>query len=224
MPSTINADDGVISGSAGVKTSADASGELALQANGSTVATLSASGGARMALSGSMVLLAGSVSAPALTTTGDTNTGIFFPAADTIAFAEGGTEALRLTSTGAIAVNGAANYGSSGQVLTSNGNAPPTWQLPAGLPPVTVTASTSVSAVAGNHYVLTAVTAATVTLPTSPVISDTVWITVANGRVDNVVARNGQNIQGLAENMTLNAPYAAAQLRFSDATEGWVMI
>jgi hypothetical protein len=224
MPSTINADDGVISGSAGVKTSADASGELALQANGSTVATLSASGGARMALSGSMVLLAGSVSAPALTTTGDTNTGIFFPAADTIAFAEGGTEALRLTSTGAIAVNGAANYGSSGQVLTSNGNAPPTWQLPAGLPPVTVTALTSVSAVAGNHYVLTAATAATVTLPTSPVISDTVWITVANGRVDNVVDRNGQNIQGLAENMTLNAPYAAAQLRFSDATEGWVMI
>jgi hypothetical protein len=43
---------------------------------------------------------AGTVSAPAITTTGDTNTGIFFPAADTIAFTEGGTEAMRLDSSG----------------------------------------------------------------------------------------------------------------------------
>ncbi len=43
---------------------------------------------------------AGSASAPAITRTGDTNTGIFFPAADTIAFAEGGTEAMRLDSAG----------------------------------------------------------------------------------------------------------------------------
>jgi hypothetical protein len=33
---------------------------------------------------------------PAITTTGDTNTGIFFPAADTIAFTEGGGEAMRI--------------------------------------------------------------------------------------------------------------------------------
>ena len=33
---------------------------------------------------------AGSAAAPTITATGDTNTGIFFPAADTIAFAEGG--------------------------------------------------------------------------------------------------------------------------------------
>lgn len=94
----------------------------------------------------------------------------------------------------------------------------------AGLPPVTVTASTSITAVAGNHYVLTAVTTATVTLPASPTISDTVWITVANGLTTNVVARNGKNIQGIAEDMTLNSPYAAAQLRFSDNTEGWILI
>jgi hypothetical protein len=47
---------------------------------------------------------AGTVSAPAITTTGDTNTGIFFPAADTIAFAEGGVEAMRITSTGAVGI------------------------------------------------------------------------------------------------------------------------
>jgi hypothetical protein len=45
---------------------------------------------------------AGSVSAPSITTTGDTNTGIFFPAADTIAFAEGGVEAMRIDSSARI--------------------------------------------------------------------------------------------------------------------------
>jgi hypothetical protein len=43
---------------------------------------------------------AGTASAPAITTTGDTNTGVFFPAADTIAFAEGGAESMRLDSNG----------------------------------------------------------------------------------------------------------------------------
>ena len=43
---------------------------------------------------------AGTAGAPAITTTGDTNTGIFFPAADTVAASVGGTEGLRLTSTG----------------------------------------------------------------------------------------------------------------------------
>jgi hypothetical protein len=55
-----------------------------------SVAALSATGVATFS--------AGTALLPALTTTGDTNTGIFFPAADTIAFAEGGTEAMRLNS------------------------------------------------------------------------------------------------------------------------------
>ena len=45
-----------------------------------------------------------------------------------LAFATGGTERLRITSTGAWAIEGASNYGTSGQVLTSNGNDSPTWQ------------------------------------------------------------------------------------------------
>lgn len=35
---------------------------------------------------------------------GDTNTGIFYPAADTIAFAEGGTEVMRIASSGNVGV------------------------------------------------------------------------------------------------------------------------
>ena len=47
-----------------------------------------------------VTLSAGTAAAPALTTSGDTNTGIFFPAADTIAFAEGGVESMRIDSSG----------------------------------------------------------------------------------------------------------------------------
>ena len=43
---------------------------------------------------------AGTAALPSITATGDTNTGIFFPAADTIGFSEGGTEAMRINSSG----------------------------------------------------------------------------------------------------------------------------
>jgi hypothetical protein len=45
----------------------------------------------------------GSAAAPAIRGT-DTNTGIFFPAADTIAFAEGGVESMRLDSSGNVGI------------------------------------------------------------------------------------------------------------------------
>lgn len=47
---------------------------------------------------------AGSVSAPAITTTGDTNTGVYFPAADTVAVATGGTERVRIDNSGRFGV------------------------------------------------------------------------------------------------------------------------
>lgn len=92
----------------------------------------------------------------------------------------------------------------------------------AGLPTINVTASTAITAVANNHYVLTAGSAATVTLPSSPSSGNVVWITVANGLTTNVVARNGQNINSIAENMTVDNAYAGIQLRYADATRGWV--
>jgi hypothetical protein len=47
---------------------------------------------------------AGTAAAPSITATGDTNTGIFFPAADTIAFSEGGVEAMRIDSSGNVGI------------------------------------------------------------------------------------------------------------------------
>jgi hypothetical protein len=49
-------------------------------------------------------LTGGSASTPALFFTGDANTGIYSPAADTIAFAEGGVEAARIDSSGRLLV------------------------------------------------------------------------------------------------------------------------
>jgi hypothetical protein len=54
--------------------------------------------------SGVIVAPDGSASAPAITNDGDTNTGIFFPAADTIAFAEGGAEVARFDSSGNLGI------------------------------------------------------------------------------------------------------------------------
>jgi hypothetical protein len=47
---------------------------------------------------------AGTVSLPSITTSGDLNTGAFFPTADTIAFTEGGTEVMRIDSSGNVGV------------------------------------------------------------------------------------------------------------------------
>lgn len=47
---------------------------------------------------------AGSAGSPSIYPTGDTNTGIFFPAADTIAFTEGGAEAMRINASGDVGI------------------------------------------------------------------------------------------------------------------------
>ena len=59
---------------------------------------------------GGIVFPAGSVSTPAITTIGDTNTGIFFSAADTIDFAEGGAATGQFDSSGNFKFN--SGYGS----------------------------------------------------------------------------------------------------------------
>jgi hypothetical protein len=72
-------------------------GSLVLQSNGTTAAvTIDTSQRASF--------VAGTAALPAITTTGDTNTGIFFPAADTIAFSEGGAEAMRIDSSGNVGI------------------------------------------------------------------------------------------------------------------------
>lgn len=77
------------------------------------------------------------------------------------------------------------------------------------------------TAVRSRTYVLTATL--TLTLPASPAAGD--WVVVINrsATVTPVVARNGQNIMGLAENMTIDELGEPVRLVFADATRGWVL-
>jgi hypothetical protein len=57
-----------------------------------------------LSVSGVATFSAGTAALPSITTTGDTNTGIFFPAADTIAFTEGGVESVRINASGNVGI------------------------------------------------------------------------------------------------------------------------
>ena len=60
---------------------------------------------ARIEAAGQVQIGVGSVSVPALSVLTDTNTGIYFPAADTIGFVEGGTESMRVDPSGNLLIN-----------------------------------------------------------------------------------------------------------------------
>jgi hypothetical protein len=91
--------------------------------------TLSSSGVSTF--SSGIVVSAGTTSSPSISPSGDSNTGIFFPSADTIAFGEGGAESARFDSSGRLGI-GTANPsyllhtsgsgGTIGHQLTSNSN------------------------------------------------------------------------------------------------------
>ncbi|MBI3157585.1 MAG: hypothetical protein HYZ20_19570 [Burkholderiales bacterium] len=109
---------------------------------------------------------------------------------------------------------------------TTDPSADPTnWTMAAPLyPSLYVVAATAQTAVPWGHYVLTNASATTLTLPASPSAGDAVWVTVGNGRADNVVNRGGNKIMSLAENMTLNDASASLRLRYINATIGWGLV
>ena len=117
MSSTINA---TTVGVGGVVTTADNSGILVLQTASTNAITISAAQGVTLAgtlgvtgattlsntlaVTGVTTVAAGTALLPALTTTGDTNTGVWFPAADTIAYSTAGSERVRFDSSGKVGI------------------------------------------------------------------------------------------------------------------------
>lgn len=89
---------------------------------------------------------------------------------------------------------------------------------------LSVDSAAAITAVAGQHIVVTNASAVTVTLPAAPTAGDVVWVGVGNERTDNVIARNGLLIMGLAEDMTINNANATVSLRYISAGLGWRII
>ena len=117
------------------------------------------------------------------------------------------------------------SYGTTGQVLTSDG-ANVYWAAASGggFSNVTVlSGTTSVTAVKSRLYVITS-TPLTLTLPASPASGDLVGVSNRSGNTDAIVARNSSNIMSLAEDLTVDSVDAGFTLVYSDATRGWVIV
>jgi hypothetical protein len=101
---------------------------------------------------------------------------------------------------------------------TDNVQAHPSWDVRTG----------AYTAVAGDELLVDTTSAAfTVTLPATPAANTTVTIVDNGGALDTnalTIARNGRNIMGLAEDMTVATNYASVKLTYIDVTRGWVLV
>lgn len=82
--------------------------------------------------------------------------------------------------------------------------------------------NTSTTAVAGCGYLLDA--NIVLTLPSSPTAGDRVFAQTYGSYLTASIGRGGQNIMGLAQDMTLDVAYARVELVYLDATRGWVIV
>lgn len=83
-----------------------------------------------------------------------------------------------------------------------------------------IVVATSTNANANTHYYLNG-SAITLTLPASPAVGDEVRVSESAGNTNCVIGRNGSNIMGAADNLTIDAAYAVIYLRYVNATIGW---
>ena len=80
-------------------------------------------------------------------------------------------------------------------------------------------------AVNGSLYIFDSTTTAyTVTLPGSPSLGDSIKISNRGGLATNVLAANGNNIMGVAADMTINNVTAAFEIIWAAGSQGWIII
>jgi hypothetical protein len=92
--------------------------------------------------------------------------------------------------------------------------------------PLEVTSGQTISGNANSLYIFTATGAqsiATVTLPGSPTLGDSIKISNLGG-LANVLGANGNKIMGVAADLTINTPTAAFELIWSGSNNGWIII
>ena len=122
---------------------------------------------------------------------------------------------------------GGITMGTTGQVLTTDGTTASFGDISGGASWQAVITADPANAVAGYGYFCNTTGGAfTVTLPTSPVLGDFVSFIDYAGTFDTnnlTIARNGKNIQGVAEDLTVSVERAGLTLVFVDDTQGWLL-
>jgi hypothetical protein len=83
------------------------------------------------------------------------------------------------------------------------------------------------NAVAGRGYLINASTTLTITLPASPGVGDSVGVCDVYNKATTymlTIDRNSNNIEGLAEDMTIDTNGSGFVLVYVDATRGWEIV
>ena len=135
----------------------------------------------------------------------------------------GATVNGNLSVTGTIA-DSSGDVGTSGQILSSTGTGTNWIAAPTGGGGTTYTIqeiSTNTTAQKDYLYVMRA--SLTLTLPASPSVGDKVAVANMSGTITPVVARNGNLIAGLAEDMTIDVDSISVEFIYSGANEGWIL-
>ena len=83
------------------------------------------------------------------------------------------------------------------------------------------TTATNITMIAGRTYPY--YSSITLTLPASPTAGDKVEIINRSNTSTAVIARNGRNIMGLAENMTIDLPDVGFTLIYANLADGWII-
>ena len=121
---------------------------------------------------------------------------------------------------------GGITMGTTGQVLTTDGTTASFGDISGGASWQAVKTSNFNVTAGEGYFIDTTSTTITATLPASPVLGDFVSLIDYAGTFETnnlTIARNGKNIQGLAEDLTVNQERAGLTLVFTDNTQGWLL-
>lgn len=83
--------------------------------------------------------------------------------------------------------------------------------------------SIAVNTTAADDEDYTFTASLTLTLPPTPIEGQEVTISNMSGTLTCIVARNGLNIAGLAEDLTIDVLNIGLTLKYSGATKGWTL-
>ena len=117
--------------------------------------------------------------------------------------------------------------GSANQVLQTDGSGNLSFATVTGGAAWQAVVTSSLTVTAKNGYFINTSSAAiTATLPASPTLGDFISFIDYSGTFDTnnlTIARNGKNIQGVAEDLTVSVERAGLTLVYVDTTQGWLL-